>query len=192
MLNITERALTEALTELLEERPLDKINVVDITDKCGLTRNTFYYHFHDVYDALNCYFTNEIEKMLVKYEHDEDWSGGFLEGLEFVYHHKTMIEHIYNFVDSRELRDYLDSVIFKYALTVIGKEFKKTDYSVQVKEITADFYTNVLLGATIKWIKDGMKENPENMATLYTNVFYGTIEQTFKSIDESLKQFSNK
>lgn len=192
MLNITERALTEALTELLEERPLDKINVVDITDKCGLTRNTFYYHFHDVYDALNCYFTNEIEKMLVKYEHDEDWSGGFLEGLEFVYHHKTMIEHIYNFVDSRELRDYLDSVIFKYALTVIGKEFKKTDYSVQVKEIAADFYTNVLLGATIKWIKDGMKENPENMATLYTNVFYGTIEQTFKSIDESLKQFSNK
>ena len=103
-----------------------------------------------------------------------------------------MIEHIYNFVDSRELRDYLDSVIFKYALTVIGKEFKKTDYSVQVKEIAADFYTNVLLGATIKWIKDGMKENPENMATLYTNVFYGTIEQTFKSIDESLKQFSNK
>lgn len=192
MLNITERALTEALTELLEERPLDTINVVDITDKCGLTRNTFYYHFHDVYDALNCYFTNEIEKMLVKYEHDEDWSGGFLEGLEFVYHHKTMIEHIYNFVDSRELRDYLDSVIFKYALTVIGKEFKKTDYSVQVKEIAADFYTNVLLGATIKWIKDGMKENPENMATLYTNVFYGTIEQTFKSIDESLKQFSNK
>lgn len=192
MLNITERALTEALTELLEERPLDKINVVDITDKCGLTRNTFYYHFHDVYDALNCYFTNEIEKMLVKYEHDEDWSGGFLEGLEFVYHHKTMIEHIYNFVDSRELRDYLDSVIFKYALTVIGKEFKKTDYSAQVKEIAADFYTNVLLGATIKWIKDGMKENPENMATLYTNVFYGTIEQTFKSIDESLKQFSNK
>lgn len=192
MLNITERALTEALTELLEERPLDTINVVDITDKCGLTRNTFYYHFHDVYDALNCYFTNEIEKMLVKYEHDEDWSGGFLEGLEFVYHHKTMIEHIYNFVDSRELRDYLDSVIFKYALTVIGKDFKKTDYSVQVKEIAADFYTNVLLGATIKWIKDGMKENPENMATLYTNVFYGTIEQTFKSIDESLKQFSNK
>lgn len=192
MLNITERALTEALTELLEERPLDKINVVDITDKCGLTRNTFYYHFHDVYDALNCYFTNEIEKMLVKYEHDEDWSGGFLEGLEFVYHHKTMIEHIYNFVDSRELRDYLDSVLFKYALTVIGKEFKKTDYSAQVKEIAADFYTNVLLGATIKWIKDGMKENPENMATLYTNVFYGTIEQTFKSIDESLKQFSNK
>ena len=31
---------------LLEERPLDKITVRDInTDRCGLTRNTFYYHF---------------------------------------------------------------------------------------------------------------------------------------------------
>lgn len=191
MLNITERALTEALTDLLEERPLDKINVVDITDKCGLTRNTFYYHFHDVYDALNCYFTNEIEKMLAKYEHDEDWSGGFLEGLEFLYEHKVMIENIYNFVDNRELRDYLYSIIFRYSLTVIGNEFKKTDYSITVKEITADFYTNALLGATIKWIRDGMREKPENMATLYTNVFYGTIEHTFKSIDESLKEFSD-
>ena len=81
-MNITERALTTALTELLQECPLDKINVKDITDRCGLTRNTFYYHFHDVYDALNVYFTTEIEKMLAKYEHDKDWSGGFLEGLE--------------------------------------------------------------------------------------------------------------
>ena len=190
MLNITEKALTDALTELLKERPLDKINVADITERCGLTRNTFYYHFHDVYDALNCYFTEEIEKMLAKYEKDTDWSGGFLEGLEFIYQHKTMIENIYNFMDAGELRDYLDSVIFKYALTVIGKEFKKTDYPTEVKEITADFYTNVLLGATIKWIRDGMKQKPENMAKLYTNVFYGTIDHTFKSIDESLKEFS--
>ena len=189
-MNITERALTTALTELLQERPLDKINVKDITDLCGLTRNTFYYHFHDVYDALNVYFTTEIEKMLAKYEHDKDWSGGFLEGLEFIYEHKTMIENIYKFVEWRELRDYLDSVIFKYALTVIGKEFEKTTYPQTVKEITADFYTNVLLGATVKWIKEGMIQKPENMAKLYTNVFYGTIENTFRSIDESLKEFS--
>ena len=190
MLNITERALLKALTELLEEHPLDRINVKDITDKCGVTRNTFYYHFHDVYDALDCYFTNEIEQMLTKYEKDADWTGGFLEGLEFVYEHKTMIEHIYNFVEWRELRDYLDSIIFKYALAVIGQEFKKTEYPLKVKEITADFYTNALLGATVKWIKDGMKERPENMAKLYNNLFYGTIDQTFKSIDEALSQFS--
>lgn len=188
MLNITERALLQSLTELLEERPLDKINVKDITDRCGLTRNTFYYHFHDVYDALDCYFENEIQQLLSRYEKDEDWSDGFLEGLQFVYEHKVMIEHIYNFVDWKELRDYLDSIIFKYALTVIGKEFKKTDYPVKVKEITAEFYSSALLGATVKWIKDGMVEKPEFLATLYNNVFYGTVEQTFESIAESLKQ----
>ena len=190
MLNITERALLQALCELLEEHPLDKVNVKDITDKCGLTRNTFYYHFHDIYDALNCYFEEEIKQLLSRYEDDEDWAGGFLEGLEFVYEHKTMIEHIYKFVDSFELRAYLDSIIFKYALTVIDKEFRKGSYDNKVKEIAADFYTNALLGATVKWIADGMRESPENMAALYTSVFYGTIDQTFQSIDDALQKFS--
>lgn len=190
MLNITERALLQALCELLEERPLDKVNVKDITDRCGLTRNTFYYHFHDIYDALNCYFENEIRQLLSRYEDIEDRTDGFLEGLQFVYDHKIMIEHIYKFVDSRELRTYLDSIIFKYALTVIDKEFVKTSYNQKVKEVAADFFTNALLGATVKWIVDGMKEKPENMAALYSSVFYGTIEQTFISIDEALSKFS--
>ena len=190
MLNITERALLQALCELLEEHPLDRVNVKDITDKCGLTRNTFYYHFHDIYDALNCYFEEEIKQLLSRYEDDEDWTDGFLEALEFVYDHKTMIEHIYKFVDSFELRNYLDSIIFKYALTVIDKEFRKTSYDNRVKEIAADFYTNALLGATVKWIADGMKDKPENMAALYSSVFYGTVEQTFASIDKAIKQFS--
>ena len=190
MLSLTERALTEALTELLEERPLDKINVKDITDRCGLTRNTFYYHFHDVYDALDCYFENEIRQLMARYENDESWTGGFLDGLRFIYEHKTMIENIYKFVEWKELRDYLDSIIYRYVLTAIGKEYRKTEYPIRVKEITAEFYASALLGGTIRWIKEGMVEMPEFMAKLYNNVFYGTIEETFHSVNESLQQYS--
>ena len=190
MLNITERALLESLCELLEEKPLDKINVKDITDRCGLTRNTFYYHFHDVYDALDRYFTNEIERMLAKYENEEEWTEGFREGLKFVYDHKVMIEHIYHFVEWQEIRNYLDAIVYKHALTVIGKEPTCKNYSHKVKEIAADFYKNALLGATIRWIQEGMRESPEQLATLYNDVFYGTIEPTFESINKSLKKFS--
>ena len=49
MANLTERAMAQALSKLLETRTLDKITIRDTTDECGLTRNTFYYHFHDIF-----------------------------------------------------------------------------------------------------------------------------------------------
>lgn len=53
MADLTRRALAESVTELLNEKPLDKIKIKDITDRCGVTRNTFYYHFQDIYDLLS-------------------------------------------------------------------------------------------------------------------------------------------
>lgn len=45
----TKRKLADALAELLETRPLDRVRVHSLTDRCDLHRQTFYYHFSDVY-----------------------------------------------------------------------------------------------------------------------------------------------
>ena len=44
--------LAEALCQLLETKTLEKITVKDIVARCGVNRQTFYYHFHDVYDLM--------------------------------------------------------------------------------------------------------------------------------------------
>ena len=54
--NITKRALAQALQELMEEVPFDKINVTQICEKCGINRKSFYYHFKDKYDLANWIF----------------------------------------------------------------------------------------------------------------------------------------
>ena len=43
MANFTRRAIKEAFTSLLEERPLNDITVKDIVERCGINRNSFYY-----------------------------------------------------------------------------------------------------------------------------------------------------
>lgn len=37
--------LAEALCQLLETKTLEKITVKDIVARCGVNRQTFYYHF---------------------------------------------------------------------------------------------------------------------------------------------------
>lgn len=50
--DLTKRALSEALSEQLKEKPFEQITVTDIARKAGLNRQTFYYHFRDLYDLI--------------------------------------------------------------------------------------------------------------------------------------------
>ena len=48
----TRRELAEALKTLLKRKPLEQMRVRELTELCGLRRQSFYYHFKDVYDLF--------------------------------------------------------------------------------------------------------------------------------------------
>jgi AcrR family transcriptional regulator len=59
----TEFRLAEELKTMMSEMPLDDISVSALAKRCKVNRQTFYYHFHDIYDLLALVFLNErIEK----------------------------------------------------------------------------------------------------------------------------------
>ena len=45
----TYGAIIDSCWMLLEEKSLDKISVKDIIETAQINRNTFYYHFDDIY-----------------------------------------------------------------------------------------------------------------------------------------------
>lgn len=54
-MNRNKQAIIDAFWELLEEKPLSKITVKDIVERCQINRNTFYYHFRDIPLLLGCF-----------------------------------------------------------------------------------------------------------------------------------------
>ena len=52
MSELTKKALAVSLKKLLSKKELSKITIANITDECGVNRQTFYYHFKDIYDLL--------------------------------------------------------------------------------------------------------------------------------------------
>ena len=48
MSGFTKEIIAKTFTELLDEKPMSKITVKDIVERCGVNRNTFYYHFKDI------------------------------------------------------------------------------------------------------------------------------------------------
>lgn len=48
----SRRLIRQAFEELLEERDLDKLTVVDIVNRANVTRSTFYVHYPDIYGII--------------------------------------------------------------------------------------------------------------------------------------------
>ena len=48
----TKQKIAQALRQLMSQRPLSKITVQDVMERAQMKRQSFYYHFQDIYDVL--------------------------------------------------------------------------------------------------------------------------------------------
>lgn len=56
----TKWKLAEALKKLMKEKSLHKITIQDIVEESGLTRQSFYYHFHDICEIIEWICKNTL------------------------------------------------------------------------------------------------------------------------------------
>lgn len=55
----SEHLLAKTLKEMMSKQSLDKISVSELSKKCNISRKTFYYHYHDLYDLLAQVYLDE-------------------------------------------------------------------------------------------------------------------------------------
>ena len=65
-------------------KELSKITITNITKDCGVNRQTFYYHFKDVYDLLEWIYMNEVIQSMEGNDTYDTWQQGFLSIFEYV------------------------------------------------------------------------------------------------------------
>ena len=70
----TKWKLAEALKKLMKEKSLHKITIQDIVEESGLTRQSFYYHFHDICEIIEWICKNTLlEKCDVEEKTPDCW-----------------------------------------------------------------------------------------------------------------------
>ena len=80
----TKIALETRLRELLREKPLEQIRVRELADRCGIRRQSFYYHFNDVYELLDWSIDRERERLLRRQEGFVTWQQVYLDLLRYI------------------------------------------------------------------------------------------------------------
>ena len=66
----TKKAFMDAFCDLYCQKPIEKITIQEITNKAGYNRSSFYQHFRDVYDLLDC-LEKEVLDFILQQQHSK-------------------------------------------------------------------------------------------------------------------------
>lgn len=80
--NRTRRDLSAALRAQLRQKPLDQLRVRELTELYGLRRQSFYYHFKDIYDLFAWTVRQERALLTKRLEDCITWRQAFLDLLD--------------------------------------------------------------------------------------------------------------
>ncbi|MGN0906402.1 MAG: TetR/AcrR family transcriptional regulator [Bullifex sp.] len=175
----TKIAISWALKELVKEKPLNKITIQDIADRCGINRQTFYYHFQDIIDLVRWTLYTDAEKLIRGNKTYDTWQKGYLAVFRTIEQDKTFILNIYHHAPREYITDYLYSVTLGL-LTDVVKE-KEREMGLRVREddimFIANFFKYSLVGIVLDWIGKGMEEKSEVIVSKLDSIIHGTIEK---------------
>ena len=155
---LTEKALAASLKKLLEKKTLNKITVRDITDDCGVNRQTFYYHFHDVYDLVEWIFTQDAQKYMADGITDKNWNDVISELMDGLLEEKSFVMNAYYSLNRRQLEEFLRKLARPAVSDIVRRVADALGVSGDDLEFVIDVANAALIGIVTEWIAGGMKE----------------------------------
>ncbi len=184
MSQLTKQALANALIKELQNKTIDKIAIKDLTDMCGINRQTFYYHFTDIYDLMEWTLKQHIMNYLDYEEVKDDSSFSKIKSLLTFLTQERRI-----FLNAYDNRNYIyyHQFLTAYLSPLIRNRIMEEPLAAQVKSDKIDFivktYTYALVGIAINWLNRGAPNDIE----LYLNDINTLIGENF--ISDVLERF---
>ena len=188
MPNTTKAALEESLKRLLLKKPLDKITITDITTDCGISRMAFYYHFKDIYDLVEWSCVEDGTKALQGKKTSESWTEGLTQILEAVLENKPFIMNVYRNVDRERIENYLFKLTYDLIVGVVEEKSKGLNITEEDKKFIADFYKYGFVGIMLEWIREGMKENIEDLVRMMDLTLHDTVTTSIHNFQKNIME----
>ena len=155
----TKRALAGSFRKLLSKRGLDKITVKDIVEDCGVNRQTFYYHFHDIYDLLEWVLKDTAEKLLSQEADYSDWTAGLESVMEFIQENRILVLNAYYSISHETLADDIKQCLRPYTSELVQSQARDMDRPVAQEDLdfVTDIFTLTASGFIMEWIGKNLK-----------------------------------
>lgn len=174
MVSQAELALAQALKQLVKHQSLDKITIEALSDAAHVNRNTFYYHFSDIYALLKWIFEHDVILQLQGDLSAKNWSEKYNLALTYVIENKQLcLEALHS-----QRRDLLEKFLFELCAQMVHSVLLTIDDTIPADLSTdlIDFYGSAIASQIIKWLITDCHTPKELLVARATAILDGTIE----------------
>ena len=182
MSQTTKRALAASLKGLLAQKPLSKITISDITEDCGINRMTFYYHFQDIYDLIDWICQDEGGRAMRGRKDYDTWQEGFTALCRTVVENRAFILGVYHSVQREQIENYLYRVVYALLIDVVEELSRGCAVTREDREYITNFYKYAFVGVMLDWVKNGMKEPPEQVVGRVSRMVRGQLPAAIRNM----------
>ena len=182
MPNRTKEMLAESLMKLLARRTLDKITIQDIVDDCGYNRQTFYYHFHDIYDLIDWIFAAQTQELIEKCRACGSLDVGVEAVIAYMRENRRLILNILRSVNGEKLLDNLYRSAQSIVLSALENHPGVQELSAEYRELVAEAFKYALAGLLIDWMRAGIPEDRVHKIRTMKAGYIGALEYALDTV----------
>ena len=182
MPGFTRQIILHTLTELMNEKPLSKITVKDIVERCGVNRNTFYYHFRDIPDAVEAMVKEELNDILKDQKAPESVSDCMEILVNAVQKNKKAMIHLYRSIQRDVFADYLDHAAERVVEELISRAVGDFEMDEEDKRLVIRYYKCVFVGVILDWLRHDMDYDILSDMHKLEYIYEKSLESQYKNL----------
>ncbi len=169
---ITKKTLADTLKNIMRRKAFSKITVTEIIQSCGMNRNTFYYHFEDIYDLLRWTLLSESTDLIRHFNVFTDYENAIRAVVNYLEENRYIISCAYDSIGHDELKRFFYSDFIAVTSAVIDLADKEADTHLEpdFKEFLAKFYAKAFAETILDWITEEQMQGKEKMVRYLTAV----------------------
>ncbi|MCR5324889.1 MAG: TetR/AcrR family transcriptional regulator [Lachnospiraceae bacterium] len=182
MSNFTQKAIRETFIELLNEKPLSQITVKMIVEKCGINRNSFYYHYQDIPALIEEMVMEEAGRIIEEYPAIDSIETAMKATIDFAGKNRRAILHIYNSVNrdifEQSLWKVCEYVVKNYTDVILnGRSIDELD-----REVIERFLRCECFGIVIEWLNTSTDADVHKQIERFCKLYHGMPEEVLRRV----------
>ncbi len=146
--------LANSLRKLMKKKALDKIKIREIVEDCGVNRQTFYYHFQDIYALVEWMYIYDGKNIYEKSKKEGDMWTIIKDLFNYLENHHEEIRCVVNSKADKFFHGFIYEQISscsRLVIDLVSKNINADDYH---KNFLAAFYTHAIVGMVEEWMKN--------------------------------------
>ena len=181
MNNDIKYRLANAMKKCMYSSPVEKITVKEISDACGVTRQTFYRNFKDKYDLINWYFDKILVESFRQMGEGYTVYESLVNKFEYIQMEQLFFKAAFKNDDQNNLREHDFELIRQFYIDQIeNKSHRKISDKLLFQ---LEMYCQGSVFMTTQWVLGYKNFTPQELARLLSDSMPAELAETFRKVN---------